>query len=152
MPTSFTFKIEGDLPGILKKIRTLSPKLQKKGLRSAGTKAMKIVRDDARRGARELDDPQTGSNIAKNIVTRYDAKASKRVGGAVTKVGVQGGARPRRGTEDTGHWRLLEFGTSQMRAQPFMRQALESNVQQVTDTYVKALNTEIDKIIAKGVV
>lgn len=143
------FEIQG-LDAVLKKMRTLGPKLKKKGLRSAGTKAMKIVRDSARAKARALDDPATGSNIAKNIVTRYDAKGSKRVGGAVTKVGVQGGARPRPGREDEGHWRLLEFGTSNMRAQPFMRQALEGNVQKVTDTYVASLNSEIDKIIAKG--
>lgn len=148
----FTFKIEGDLPGILKKLRTLGPKLQKKGMRSAGTKAMRVVRDAARQGAKRFDDPATGSNIAKNIVTRYNNKASKRIGGVVTQVGVAGGARPRKGTDDTGHWRFKELGTALMRAEPFMRPALAEKTQQVTDTYVTALNAEIDKIIAKGAV
>lgn len=143
------FKIQG-LEPVLAKMKALAPALKKKALRSAGTKAMRIVRDAARRGASRFDDPETASNIAKNIVTRYDGKASRREGGSVTKVGVMGGARPRKGTEDTGHWRLLEFGSSQMPAQPFMREALSSNVQAVTDTFVTELNKQIDKIIAKG--
>jgi HK97 gp10 family phage protein len=140
------FKIEG-LDKVLAKMQGLGPKLVKKGLRTAGTKAMRIVRDDARRVAKTFDDPESGSNIAKNIVTRYDARGSKRVGGAVTKVGVAGGARPQKGREDTGHWRLIEFGTEHMRARPFMRPALENNVEQVTTIYVQALDVEIDKAL-----
>lgn len=138
------FKIEG-LDAVLAKMRGLAPKLLKKGLRSAGTKAMRIVRDDARRVARTFDDPESGSNIAKNIITRYDARGSKREGGAVTKVGVAGGARPRPGREDTGHWRLIEFGTEHMPARPFMRPALANNIEHVTTVYVQALDAEIDK-------
>lgn len=140
------FKIEG-LDAVLAKMRGLAPKLLKKGLRSAGTKAMRIVRDDARRVARTFDDPETGANIAKNIITRYDARGSKREGGAVTKVGVAGGARPKKGTEDTGHWRLVEFGKEGVPARPFMRPALANNVDQVTATYVQALDAEIDKAL-----
>lgn len=142
------FRIEG-LDQVLAKMRGLAPKLIKKGLRSAGTKAMRIVRDDARRVARTFDDPETGANIAKNIITRYDARGSKREGGAVTKVGVAGGARPKKGTEDTGHWRYLELGTEKIRATPFLRPALANNIEQVTQVYVAALNSEIDKAIEK---
>lgn len=140
------FKIEG-LDEVLRKMRGLAPKLLKKGLRSAGTKAMRIVRDDARRVARGFDDPASGSNIAKNIITRYDARGSKREGGAVTKVGVAGGARPKPGREDTGHWRLVEFGKEGVPARPFMRPALANNVEQVTTVYVQALDAEIDKAL-----
>lgn len=143
------FDIQG-LDPVLKKLRTLMPKLQKKALRSAGTKAMKPVRDAARAKAKQFDDPASASNIAKNIVTRYNTKASKRVGGSVTQVGVAGGARPKPGREDTGHWRYLEFGRSNQRAQPFMRSALSEKVSQVTNLYVESLSKDIDKIIAKG--
>ena len=143
------FKIEG-LDAALKKMRGLAPELKKKGLRAAGTRAMKIVRDAARREARTFDDPESPSNIAKNIVTRYDTKGSKREGGMVVKVGVAGGARPAKGNEDTGHWRLLEFGTSEMPAQPFMRPALSENVQVVTAKFVAELGPQIDKAIAKA--
>lgn len=143
------FKIQG-LESALRKMRGLAPALKKKALRSAGTKAMRPVRDAARAGAKRIDDPASASNIAKNIVTRYDGKASRREGGSVTKVGVMGGARPQKGRADTGHWRLIEFGTSKMRAQPFMRQALANNVEKVTQVFVTSLDADIDKIIAKG--
>jgi len=140
------FKIEG-LDKVLAKMQGLAPKILKKGLRSAGTKAMRIVRDDARRMAKSFDDPESGSNIAKNIVTRYDARGSKRVGGAVIKVGVAGGARPKKGREDTGHWRLVEFGREGVPARPFMRPALAGNIDAVTTAYVAALDSEIDKAL-----
>lgn len=143
------FKIQG-LEPVLAKMKDLTPTLKKKALRSAGTKAMRVVRDAARRGAAALDDPKSPSNIAKAIVTRYDGKASRRVNGSVTKVGVMGGARPRKGNVDTGHWRLLELGSVNNRANPFMRNALANNVAKVTDVFVTSLNSEIDKIIAKG--
>jgi HK97 gp10 family phage protein len=140
------FRIEG-LDPVLKKMKNLSVQMEKKAVRSAGVKAMRIVRDAARQRARQFDDPSSASNIAKNIVTRNDAKGGKRVGGVVIKVGVVGGARPAKGNKDEGHWRLVEFGTSNMRAQPFMRPALENNVGKVTETFVAALNAEIDKAI-----
>lgn len=142
------FQIHG-LDEALRKMRGLAPALLKKALRSAGTKAMRPVRDAARAKAKTLDDPETASNIAKAIVTRYDGRASKREGGSVTKVGVVGGARALKGTQDPGHWRFLEFGTENMAAQPFMRPALESNVSLVTDTFVSALAPEIDKALAR---
>lgn len=142
------FQIHG-LDAVLRKMRALPDKLKQKGVRSAGTKAMRIVRDAARVRARQFDDPKSPSNIAKAIVTRVDAKGGRRVGGVVVKVGVAGGARPKKGNVDTGHWRMLEFGTSHMPAQPFMRPALETNVGRVTDAFVANLNTEIDKITAR---
>lgn len=159
------FKIEG-LEPVLKKMKFLSEKMQKGGVRRAGLKAMLIVRNAARARAKQFDRPETSNNIPKNIVTRNDAKAGKRIGGVVIKVGVQGGAksesfiksgrstRSKNKSNDFGstvwYWRLLEFGTSGMRAQPFMRPALESNVNKVTDTFVAALDKEIDKILVKG--
>lgn len=143
-----TFKLEG-LDSALSKLRSVSQEVAKRGARSAGTRAMRIVRDDARRRAEQFDDPETASNIAKNIVTRYSARASKREGGIVIQVGVQGGARPRKGSDDEGHWRLIEFGTSKMAARPFMRPALSDNVQAVSDKFIKELEPKIDKALAK---
>lgn len=145
-----SFRIEG-LDPILKKMKALSSdKFRLKAVRSAGTKAMRIVRDSARQRAKAFDDPNTPSNIAKNIVTRNDTKGGKRIGGVVIKVGVVGGARALRGNKDTGHWRFKELGTSSQPAEPFMRPSLEQNVGKVTEVFVASLNTEIDKIIAKG--
>jgi HK97 gp10 family phage protein len=154
-----SFNIEG-LDPILKKMKGLSQKMQQAGVRRAGLKAMRLVRDDARARAKQFDDPSTPNNIPKNIVVRNNSKAGKRVGGVVIQVGVLGGAKSERSTRgknasnDSGskiwYWRFLEFGTSKMRAQPFMRPALANNVEKVTTSMVTSLNTEIDKIIAKG--
>jgi HK97 gp10 family phage protein len=134
----------------LAKLRELNKAMTTKAVRAAGTRAMRIVRDAARNGARQIDDPETASNIAKNIVTRYNRRASQREGGVVVQVGVQGGAKPRKGDEDMGHWRLVEFGTSKMAAHPFMRPALESNVNAVTEKFIQELEPQIDKAIARG--
>jgi HK97 gp10 family phage protein len=138
-------KLRG-LDGVLKRLRSITPKLQAKGLRAAGTKAMRIVRDAARNRVRALDDPKTPANIAKNIVTRYDAKGSKREGGLLVKVGIIGGARPHKGNADTGHWRFVEFGKEGVPARPFMRPALETNAQRVADIFTTELNAQLDKL------
>ena len=138
-------RIEG-LDGVLAKMRAMSPKLQKKGALASLRKGARIVVKDARAGALALDATETASKIAKNVTSRADTKGGKRNGGAMVKVGIAGGAKPLAGNTDTGHWRLLEFGTSKMPAQPFMRRALASNVQQVTDAIVAELNIQIDKL------
>lgn len=144
------FQIRG-LDEVLRRMRGLAPELKRRAARSAATKAMRIVRDAARAMAAAFDDPQTASNIAKNIVTRYDSKASKREGGVVVKVGVQGGARWRKSDppESVTHWRYVELGTEDTAAQPFLRPALENNVSEVTDKFVAELDPAIDKALAK---
>lgn len=141
-------RIEG-LDGVLAKMRSMSPKLQKKGALASLRKGARIVVKDARAGALALDDPETASKIAKNVTSRADTKGGKRNGGAMVKVGIAGGAKPLAGNTDTGHWRLLEFGTSKMPAQPFMRRALETNIPQVTDAIVTELKIQIDKLASE---
>lgn len=144
------FQIQG-LDPVLDKLRTVSREIAQKGARAAGTRAMRIVRDAARAKARALDDPQSKQSvIAKNVTTRFDSKGSKRQSAIVVKVGVAGGAKPMPGREDTGHWRLLEFGTSTAQAQPFMRTALSENVEAVTAAFVEELVPQIDKALAKA--
>lgn len=138
------FRIEG-LDGVLRKMRSLSPKLQKKGAVAAVRKGANIVRDDARRRAKEFDDPATKESIARNIVTQVNNRLGKRVGGVALRVGVRGGARV--SPDNVGYWRFLEFGTSKAQAQPFMRPALESNVDQATTAIVTELNRQLDEVL-----
>lgn len=153
MPDRVEFQIRG-LGDVVKRMREFAPKVQKKGVRAAARKAMNIVRDAARQGARRLDDPATAENIAKNIVTRESTRGSRRIGGIVMRVGVMGGASRNQHSKDasgnpggdTRHWRHIEFGTEFVPARSFMRPALESNVSQVTDRFVEELNKEIDKL------
>ena len=142
------FKIEG-LDEVLRKMRGLSQKLQKKGATAALRKGARVVVKAARANYATLgaDDPDTKSNIGKAITSRADSRMGKREGGVAVKVGVAGGARPKKGTEDEGHWRFVEFGKEGVPARPFMRPALENNVAKVTDEIVSQLNVQIDKII-----
>lgn len=134
----------------MKRMKALTGKKMLSAIRSGLTRSARLPRDKARAKARSFDDPSSPSNIAKNITTRYDGKASKREGGVVVKVGVAGGARPAKGNKDTGHWRLKEFGTSQMQAEPFMRPALAETADQVINEFAGNLDAAITKVVTKG--
>lgn len=160
-------RIEG-LDGVMEKLRTLAPKMRKRAINTAMRRGMAIVRKSAVSAAQRFDDPETASNISREIVVRSNAKKARQMGDGsfLVQVGVKGGAKSyvnnranRRagrvgGSYEGGgnvyHWRFLEFGTSKMRAQPFMRPALASNVDSVTNTVAKELDTAINKIIASG--
>ena len=81
------FKLEG-VDAVMAKLKSLKDEINLKATRAAGTKAMRIVRDDARKKAAPLDDPKSPSQISKKIVTRYSKKASKKERGVVVQVGV----------------------------------------------------------------
>lgn len=138
------FKIEG-LDGVLRKMRELSPKLQRKGLVAAVRKGANIVRDDARNRAKQFDDPSTPKPIWKEIVSKVNGRRGRQEGGVVMQVGIRGGAR------DSGnnvfYWRFLEFGTSKMAARPFMRPALESKAEAATQAIVTELNRQLDEVL-----
>src|SRR3546814_17571504 len=137
-------------------MRTLGPKLQKKGLRQAARKAMNIVRDAGRVNAQAIDDPETAENIAKNITVREKSKQSRRIGGVVMSVGVMGGASSNQNSMDasgnpggnTRHWRYEEFINEYQSAHPIMRPALAKNVDRVNATLTESLNDSNAKITA----
>lgn len=140
----------------LNKLRTLAVRTQKRSVKRAARKAMAIVRKAARDNAKRIDDPKSVDKIWKNIAMVESAKAGKRVGGIVMKVGVKGGASFNRNSTsraglsggDTRHWRFIELGTVNNRATPFMRPALRDNIRQVTDTFMTELNNEIAAALA----
>ncbi len=51
---------------------------------------------------------------------------------------------------DTWYWRLVEFGTSRTGAKPFMRPALDQNVQAATDVFLKEFDKAIDRAIRRA--
>ncbi|SOS34704.1 hypothetical protein CFBP6411_03347 [Pseudomonas syringae group genomosp. 3] len=140
------------LEGVVQKMKTLPGKLQRSGLRKAARRAMNIVRDAAKANAKALDDPKTAEKVWKNIVTQESAKRSRQEGGVVMRVGVRGGAGSNQHSKeaagnpggDTRHWRYIELGTEHNPADPFMRSAFQSNVQNVTDKFASELMKEID--------
>ena len=150
---SVEFNIEG-LDEVQEKLKRLAnPRLMKNAARRSARKAMAIVRDAARSGAKAIDDPQTSEKIWKNIAIA--AGKTRNPNEVVMRVGVRGGASfsnpnpPKTPGGDTRHWRWLEFGSVHNPPTPFMRPALQNNIQAVTNSFAENFNKEIDKELAK---
>lgn len=144
------FRITGLEPA-LRKMRAVTAEVTLKGVRGSASKAMRVVRDAARANARRIDDPQSAADISKNIAV--STRVYPRLGEVRSRVGVKGGARPDSSRnpdpKNTGHWRFIELGTSEQPARPFMRPALENNIDKVVSVFVDDLDKNIDRIVAK---
>ena len=150
---SVEFNIEG-LDEVQEKLKRLgNPRLMKNAARRSARKAMAIVRDAARSGAKAIDDPQTSEKIWKNIAIA--AGKTRNPNEVVMRVGVRGGASfsnpnpPNTSGGDTRHWRWIEYGSVHNTPVPFMRQALQNNIQAVTNSFAENFNKEMDKELAK---
>lgn len=150
---SVEFKLEGLEPVQEKFKRLGNPRLMKNAARRSMRKAMAIVRDAARANAKGIDDPETAEKIWKNIAIA--AGKTRNPNEVVMRVGVRGGASfsnpnpPSTSGGDTRHWRWIEFGSVHNPPVPFMRPALQNNIQAVTNSFAENFNKEIDKELAK---
>lgn len=156
----FTVEIKG-IDELSERLKSISVATRQKSGRRALGAAARVVRDAARQNARTLDDPATAESIAKNITVRFSSRLFRRTGDLGFRVGVLGGAKqgenaggilskgPNPGG-DTWYWRLLEFGTQNMAAKPFMRPAMQGSINQATEVFVRTYNAELDKLLAKG--
>ena len=168
MTDSVRFKING-LDEFQEKLAKLA---DEKRIRNAARRAVRrganVVAQAAKRNAQSIDDPKTREAIYKNVAVRGGgSKRERRVGGAMMRVGIRGGARNMskygefkgKGSAnpggDTWYWRLIEFGFTHKRsgkrvpANAFMRRAMAEKADQAVSTIAKAANTELDKEIAK---
>lgn len=157
MADKVTFVIKG-LDALLGKLENLKYETKKKGGRSALRKAAQLVRDAAKQNAQAIDDQQSREDITRNIVERWNNRLNKRTGDLGFRVGVMGGAGGNKTSEqlaglpggDTRHWRYVEFGTEKTPARPFMRPALEQNIQAPTDVFVREYDKVIDRAIKRA--
>lgn len=150
--------------GAINTLRTLGPKVEKKYLRQALRKGAVIVRKAAQTKAKTFDDPKTPQMVWKQIAIFANAGLGRKNGGLALQIGVKGGAKKYKNSKNNRrqkrvgqtymgpgavyYWRFLEFGTSKMKAQPFMRPALANNVDAVTRAITDSINDGIDKIVA----
>jgi len=152
------------LAEIERKLKLLPERLGRNAMRRALRKGANVIRDAARNNAKRIDDPETREQIWKNIaVAGGGRKRERQAGGVMMRVGVRGGAKNYRRKEgkyhvggsstnpggDTWYWRLLEFGTSKMAAQPFMRPAAANSASAAYQAVVAAAPAEIDKELRK---
>lgn len=134
---------------------------QKAGRRALG-KAARVIRDEARKNARRVNDPATAEDIAKNIAVRFSSRLFRRTGNLGFRVGVLGGAKQGENAGgilskntpggDTWYWRLVEFGTQDFAAKPFMRPAMTSKMQEATNVFVAEYSKQIDLLLRKGAI
>lgn len=140
---------------ILRKLRALPERVGRNAMRRSLRKGANVIRDIARTNARALDDGQTREAIWKNISTQGGGRRmERRVGGPAMRVGVLGGAKQGAGDPsapggDTWYFRLLEFGTSEMAARPFLRPAIASGAEKSISVTIEAMSSELDKELRK---
>lgn len=145
------------LAEIERKLKLLPERVGNNAMRRALRKGANVIRDAARANAKRIDDPETREMIWKNIaVAGGGRRREKQAGGPMMRVGVRGGARPLKKGTDTGlpggnttHWRFVEFGTGQARAQPFIRPAAASSAGAAYQAFAAAAPAELDKELRK---
>jgi HK97 gp10 family phage protein len=148
------FNLTG-LDSLLGKFESIKYDVKRKGGRSALRKAAMLVVQSAKENARSLDDAETGRSIADNVALRWDGKRFKSTGDLGFRVGILHGAVLKNGGDKsknapTPHWRLLEFGTEKMPANPFFRRALSDNISAVTDKFLTEYEKAIDRAIKRA--
>ncbi len=154
MADSVEFSITG-LDSLLGKLESVSYDVRRKGGRAALRKAAQVVMQKAKDGAERIDDKETGRSIADNIALRWNGKLFKQTGNLGFRIGVLHGAVLKDGGDlspnsPTPHWRLIEFGTENMAAVPFMRPALANSISEVTNTFVTEYEKAIDRAIRRA--
>jgi len=159
MADGVDFSIIG-VEALLGKLSSVSDDLRRRGGRAALRRAGNVIVEKAKENARRIDDPHTGRSIADNVAMRWNGRLFKTTGNLGFRIGVLHGAvlkkHPDLGENaPTPHWRLIEFGTENVRAQPFMRPAAESSISEVVNVfateYEKSLDRAIKRAAKKGV-
>lgn len=162
-----------DLKGVdelIKKLQRTQKEMVEKAAPKALAKAARVVRDEAKRRAELIDDPKSPENIAKNIVVRKASKRNTPQDAIKYRIGVRGGSQSYSDTKenrrkgrvgksyetggdkgnpggDTWYWRLIEFGTAKMPANPFMRPAITAKQQEAAAVFISAFKEELDKVV-----
>lgn len=172
MADGVSYNLNG-LPELLGKLEGLQQDIKRKGGRFALRKAAQVIRDQARKNAERVDDPASPENISLNIVERWSGRTFKQTGNMKFRIGVLGGAKAYANTRenvrkgragqiystggdsgnpggDTWHWRLLEFGTEKMRANPIFRPVPQQAGQQAADVFVKEYGKAIDRALRRA--
>lgn len=139
---------------LIQTIKEVNHDVAFKSGRFALRKSANLVAKAMRGGAAKLDDPETARSISQNVAVRFSSRASKR-GDIVFRVGILGGAVLSKGGSKTAgaptpHWRLLEFGTEKMRAQPFVRPALEGNVSAALSEFISQFGRALDRAVRRA--
>lgn len=153
MADDIQFSLIG-IDSLLGKLSTVNDEVKRKTGRTALRRAAEMVANNFKEGARRWDDPDTGRSIADNIVLRWNGRLFRRTGDLGFRVGVLHGAvLVKNGSAEksapTPHWRLLEFGTEHIAADPVARPALEDHISEVTNEFATQFEKGLDRAIRR---
>jgi len=136
------------------KFRKLRADVRPKIAQGAMKKAAALLKKYAQDGALRIDDPLTGRMIRDNLQYQFAERIYRKSGDIVYRVGVKTKrGRIPNGNPDEGprgntpHWHLVEYGTEKTRAQPYMRPALENNINELIDVIAIETERAIDSTI-----
>lgn len=157
MADGVQFSIIG-LDSLLGKLGEVSHDVKRRGGRAALRKAAQLIRDAAKQNAERVDDAETGRKISTNIAERWNGRLFKRTGNLGFRVGVLTGSirHMKKGNPDEGaggptpHAMLVELGTEKARAQPYLRPAMENNINAATDAFVREYEKALDRALARA--
>lgn len=142
---------------IVNRMNDLSQGLRGKAARSALGSATRVITNAAKANALRVDNPDTGRRIADNITQRFRSRYYRQTGDLMISVGVSTPkGRIPKGNPDEGvggptyHWHLVEEGTEKMRAQPYLRPAMESSANEVLDVFATKLDAQVAKLLVKS--
>lgn len=146
----FDIKMEG-LEGLRSRMQKTTSAVQNRLARNALSAGARTIVKQARENVQQIDDPETGRAISKNIVSRYRSKRSRQTGDVVVSVGVQypRGKIPKGNPDDginTPHWHLLELGTEKMRARPFLVPAALQAGPKVPQAFIDKFSKDLEKL------
>lgn len=136
-----TYKLKG-ADELSRKFRTLPQELQRQIVVPAAKEAMQVVLTDAKDRASRVDNPETRNYIPKNIDLIEDKKFFEETGSTKVSVGVRKRKRGVGGGNNF-YWWWVELGTSRIRAQPFMRNALGQNQQAVFQEFLSVAKLKL---------
>lgn len=127
-------------------LRELGPRVARNGLRAAVSAGAAVVRNEARNLA-----PVRTGEMKKDIQMKRERDIKGQFS-AKYSVYVRSGKKSRLAgkarniDKDSWYWRLVEFGTSKMTAQPFMRPAFEKQ----KEAAIEAMREKLDERIQKA--
>lgn len=152
MAANATWELNG-VNELLANIKELKQVPNKEG-RAAGRAAANVIKAALIANAEKIDDPETPNKIPLNVAVQFNSRLYKRTGDMGFRVGLAGGAKFKGSGKkgpggDTWYWRLVEFGTKDFAAHPFVRPALANRTREATDAFLARFKKAIEASLKK---
>lgn len=136
----FETKLTGNLLSALEK---LSAAAGESTLRSAGVAGAKVFQEEAK-----IRVPVSTGVIKNNIIIKRAEEKSNGAQKQTYLVTVRTGKKNAEG--DAFYWRFVEFGTSKVAAQPFMRPAFEAMKRRALEAMRQRMREKIAELLSES--